>query len=52
MGAVLVTLDDISPNRDALQRWLLVARAEAKYDGPAGQAIRIAVRLLAERLGE
>ena len=25
MEAVLVTLDDISPNQDALQRWLQVA---------------------------
>jgi len=35
MGAVLVTLDEISPNRDALQRWLQVAGVEAVHDRPA-----------------
>ena len=49
--AALVTLADTSPNRDALQRWLQVAGAEAENDSPAGHAIRAAARLLAEWLG-
>lgn len=51
MEAALVTLADTSPNRNALQRWLQVAGAEAENDSPAGHAIRAAARLLAERLG-
>ena len=35
MKAVLVTLDDISPNQDALQRWLQVAGAGGVHDRPA-----------------
>ena len=50
MEAALVILADTSPNRDALQRWLQVAGAEAEHDSPAGHAIRAAARLLAERL--
>ena len=51
MEAAIVTLADTSPNRDALQRWLHIAGAEAEHDSPAGHAIRQAARLLAERLG-
>ena len=50
LEAAVVMLADTSPNRDALQRWLQVAGAEAEYDSPAGHAIRAAARLLAERL--
>ncbi len=50
MEAAIVMLADTSPNRDALQRWLQVAGAEAEHDSPAGHAIRAAARLLAERL--
>ena len=35
MEAPLVTLDDISPNQDALQRWLQVAGVDAVHDSPA-----------------
>lgn len=35
MRAVLVTLDEINPNRDALQRWLQVAGVDAVHDRPA-----------------
>ena len=35
MEAVLVTLDDISPNQDALQRWLQVAGVGGVHDRPA-----------------
>ena len=51
MEAAIVMLADTSPNREALQRWLRVAGAEAVHDSPAGHAIRAAARLLAERLG-
>lgn len=51
MEAALVTLADTSPNREALQRWLQVAGAEAVHASPAGHRIRAAARLLAERLG-
>ena len=50
MEAVLVTLADTSPNRDALQRWLQVAGAEAGRDSPVGYAIRAAARELADRI--
>ena len=50
LEAAVVMLADTSPNRDALQRWLQVAGAEAGHDSPVGYAIRAAARELADRM--
>ena len=50
LEAAVVMLADTSPNRDALQRWLQVAGAEAGRDSPVGYAIRAAARELADRM--